>query len=231
MPDRVGDLVAAMKARVSIPVTVKCRLGVDEQDTEEALDGLADAVVAAGADAIWVHARKAWLQGLDAKQNREIPPLDYARVYRLKQRLPDVFVGINGGIQSLDAAAEHLRHVDGVMLGRAAYQTPAILADVDRRFHGGAAVMNRVAVVEAMLPYIAAEIARGGRLGHVTRHMLGLFNGEPGARTWRRILTEGAVDRQAGVEVVHEALAAVAARSGALDNRAEKAETGSPAFA
>lgn len=230
-PDRVGDLIAAMKARVSIPVTVKCRLGVDEQDTEEALDGLADAVVAAGADAIWVHARKAWLQGLDAKQNREIPPLDYARVYRLKQRLPGVFIGINGGIQSLDVAAEHLRHVDGVMLGRAAYQTPAILADVDRRFHGGATVADRAAVVEATLPYIAAKIARGGRLGHVTRHMLGLFNGEPGARTWRRILTEGAVDRQAGVEVVHEALAAVAARAGALDNRAEKAETGSPAFA
>ena len=209
-PALVGELVAAIKAAVAVPVTVKCRLGVDEQDPETALDALADAVVAAGTDAIWVHARKAWLEGLSPRENRDVPPLDYGRVYRLKQRLPGVFVGINGGIGSLDEAEAHLAHVDGVMLGRAAYHTPAILADVDRRFHGAAAGPGPAEVVVAMLPYIAAELARGTRLSHITRHMLGLFHGAPGARSWRRILTVGAVRPGAGIEVVEEALAAVA---------------------
>ncbi len=208
-PALVGDIVAALKAAVAVPVTVKCRLAVDEQDPEAALDALADAVVAAGTDGIWVHARKAWLEGLSPRENREVPPLDYSRVHRLKQRLPDVFVGINGGIGSLDAAAVHLAHVDGVMLGRAAYHTPAILADVDRRFYGAGEGPTPHAAVTAMLPYIAAEMERGTRLSYITRHMLGLFHGVSGARSWRRILTVGAVRPGAGLEVVEEALAAV----------------------
>ncbi len=208
-PLLVGEAVAAMKAAVSIPVTVKCRLGVDEQDPEAALDALADAVVAAGTDAIWVHARKAWLEGLSPKENRDVPPLDYDRVYRLKRRLPDMFVGINGGIATLDEAAGHLAHVDGVMLGRAAYHTPAILADIDRRFYGAGGGPEPHEAVAAMLPYIAAELARGTRLSHITRHMLGLFHGAPGARAWRRILTVGSVKPDAGLDVVQEALAAV----------------------
>ena len=216
-PRLVGELVAAMKAAVAVPVTVKCRLGVDEQDPEAALDALADAVVAAGTDAIWVHARKAWLEGLSPRENREVPPLDYSRVYRLKERLPHVFVGINGGIGTLDQAADQLHHVDGVMMGRAAYHTPAILADVDHRFYGPGSSREPREVVAAMLPYIEAELARGTRLSHITRHMLGLFHGAPGARTWRRILTVGAVRTGAGIEVVQEALAAVAAPREALD--------------
>ena len=209
-PAVVGACVAAMKSAVAIPVTVKCRLGVDEQDTEPALDAMADTVVAAGTDAIWVHARKAWLTGLSPKENREIPPLDYERVYRLKQRLCGVFVGINGGIASLDEAAAHLEHVDGVMLGRAAYHTPGILRDIDWRFYGGDGYRpDDRAVVEAMLPIVASELARGTRLSHMTRHMLGLFHGTPGARRWRQILTVEAVKPGAGLSVIREALAAV----------------------
>jgi len=209
-PGVVGDCVAAMKATVSVPVTVKCRLGVDAQDAEPALDDLADAVVAAGADAIWVHARKAWLSGLSPKENRDVPPLDYDRVRRLKARLSNVFVGMNGGVGSLDEAAGHLRAVDGAMLGRAAYHTPGILAEVDRRFYGEAGERpDERAIVEAMFPHISAELAKGARLSHIVRHMLGLFHGYPGARRWRRILTVGAVKPGAGLSVVREALAAV----------------------
>ncbi len=202
-----------------MPVTVKCRLGVDDQDPEAALEVLASAVIAAGADAIWVHARKAWLSGLSPKENREVPPLDHGRVHRLKARYPATFVGINGGIASLDDAQAHLEHVDGVMLGRAAYHTPDILMAVDARFYGDAPQHPDIpAVVERMMPYIEGELARGTRLSHITRHMLGLFHGAPGARAWRRILTVGAVKSGAGIEVVHEALAA-------LDNRREISET------
>ena len=208
-PELVGDLVAAIAAAVDRPVSVKCRIGVDEQDPEPALDALADAVLAAGASAIWVHARKAWLSGLSPKENREVPPLDYDRVHRLKQRLPDAFIGINGGIHSLDYAAAHLRALDGVMLGRAAYHTPAILAEVDRRFFGDDGQPGPLAVVEAMIAYIGTELSRGTRLSHITRHMLGLFHGHAGARTWRRILTMESVKPGAGTEVVRAALAAV----------------------
>jgi tRNA-dihydrouridine synthase A len=213
-PETVAASVAAMKAAVAVPVTVKCRLGVDEQDPEVALDAVADSVIDAGADAIFVHARKAWLEGLSPKENREVPPLNYERVYRLKARLPAVFVGINGGIATLDQAAEHLRHVDGVMLGRAAYHTPDILADVDRRFFGdpGPAPDLRN-VVEAMAPYVGSAIAAGGRVSHITRHMLGLFHGRPGARQWRRILTVDAARPDAGVDVLFRALAAVEERA------------------
>jgi len=208
-PALVGDCVAAMKAAVKVPVTVKCRLGVDDQDIEPALDALADAVVAAGADALWVHARKAWLSGLSPRENREVPPLDYGRVTRLKRRLPHVFVGINGGIRSLDEAERLLAEVDGVMLGRAAYETPAILAEVDRRFYGDeGAVPDLADVVEAMVAYAATVVAGGGRLHHVTRHMLGLFHGHPGARTFRRMLST--VPAGAGAEAIRAAYAAVA---------------------
>ncbi len=210
-PDLVGAGIAAMKSAVRVPVTVKCRLGVDDQDPEVALDDLSDRVLAAGADGLWVHARKAWLKGLSPKENRDIPPLDYERVIRLKRRLGATFVGLNGGIQTLDEAAALLdRGIDGVMLGRAAYHDPTLLAAVDRRIYG-AALPDRdlFEAVDAMRPHIAAHIAAGGKLGHVTRHMLGLFHGRPGARAWRRILTEGGVKPGAGLEILDRAIAAV----------------------
>ena len=212
-PALVARCVAAMKAAVAIPVTVKCRIGVDDQDPEAALDELADLVFAAGADALWVHARKAWLEGLSPKENRDIPPLDYERVYRLKQRLPDRFIGINGGIQTLDEARAHLaRNVDGVMLGRAAYHTPGILAGADAAVCGETSVPAEVdwrAIVEVMAEYAAAHIAHGGRLPHVTRHMVGMFHGLPGARRWRQILSTDAARPGAGPEVLLAAFAAV----------------------
>jgi tRNA-dihydrouridine synthase A len=209
-PELVGECLAAMKSAVSIPVSVKCRLGVDEQDPEEALDRLADAALTARADGIWVHARKAWLQGLSPKENREVPPLDYDRVYRLKERLPKIFVGINGGIGDLQAAAQHLERVDGVMLGRAAYHNPAMLADVDGLLGGnGAPPVDLVAAAERMVPYAEAHCVNGGRLAAVTRHMIGLFQSRPGARQWRRILTVEGSRPGAGPEVIKRALAAM----------------------
>jgi tRNA-dihydrouridine synthase A len=218
-PAIVGACVAAMKAVVDIPVTVKCRLGVDDQDIETALDDLADAVVAAGADAIWVHARKAWLSGLSPKENREVPPLDHGRVHRLKARLPDVFVGINGGIRDLAAAEAQLAYVDGVMLGRAAYQSPDILAHVDRLLGDDAPPATPEAAVARMIPYAEAHCAAGGRLSAVTRPMIGLFHGRPGARHWRRILTEEGTRPGAGPDVIRRALAAIS-EAGRLDRAA-----------
>ena len=209
-PGLVADCVAAMKAAVAAPVTVKCRIGVDDQDPEVALDALAEGVFAAGADALWVHARKAWLEGLSPKENRDIPPLDYARVYRLKARHPGRFIGINGGIPSIGAAADHLAHVDGVMLGRAAYHTPGMLAQADSLFGVAASgPCDFAALVETMADYAGRHIARGGRLGHVTRHMVGLFHGLPGARRWRQILSTDATKPGAGPEVLRAAFAAV----------------------
>jgi tRNA-dihydrouridine synthase A len=199
-----------MKASAKLPVTVKCRIGVDDQDPEPALDALADGVLAAGADALWVHARKAWLEGLSPKENREIPPLDYARVYRLKARKPNEFIGINGGIQSLAEVSAHLGHVDGVMLGRAAYHTPGILTGVDATFYGEAAIaFDYPALIDAMAGYAARHIERGGRLGHITRHMVGLFHGLPGARRFRQILSVVAKLPGAGREVRGTAFAAI----------------------
>lgn len=210
-PALVGDCVAAMAAAVSIPVTVKCRLGVDAQDPETALDAVADAAFAAGAAALWVHARKAWLEGLSPKENRDIPPLDHARVYRLKQRLPHRFIGINGGIGGIDEALAHLAAVDGAMLGRAAYHTPGILAEVDRRIYGEAGPdPDMAAIIEAMAAYAARHIAAGGRLAHVTRHMTGLFHGQPGARRFRQILSTDATRPGAGADVLFRAAEAVA---------------------
>lgn len=215
-PALVADCVAAMRAAVSVPVTVKCRIGVDEQDPEAALDELADAVIAAGVSALWVHARKAWLKGLSPKENRDIPPLDYDRVRRLKGRYPDVFIGINGGINDLDAALDLLKTLDGVMLGRAAYQEPALLGSVDRLIYGVTTDdADPLDVVEQMRPYIAAHLATGGRLSAFTRHMLGLFHKVPGARAWRRILTEGGVKEGAGLEVIDAALDALQRRKAA----------------
>ncbi|MDL2397729.1 tRNA dihydrouridine(20/20a) synthase DusA [Rhizobium mayense] len=209
-PETVADCVAAMKKVSSVPVTVKCRIGVDEQEPEQALPDLITRVLDAGADAIWIHARKAWLKGLSPKENREIPPLDYDIVYRMKERWPGVFIGINGGIQTLDQAEAHLAHVDGVMLGRAAYQNAAILADVDHRFYGEPSVEpDWNDLRDRMMAYAERHIAHGGRLQHVARHMVGLFTGLPGARRYRQILSTDASKPGAGPEVIAAAFAAV----------------------
>jgi len=209
-PALVADGVAAMKRAVSIPVTVKCRIGIDDQDPEVALDVLARGVVAAGADMLIVHARKAWLNGLSPKENRDIPPLDYDRVYRLKAALPDVPIIINGGIASLAEARQHLAHVDGVMLGRAAYQEPWRLLAVDSELFGEVsphATMKHV--FAAMMPYIEAQLALGTRLHAITRHFVGAFHGVPGARAFRRHLAEHGVKLGAGADVLRDAIALV----------------------
>jgi tRNA-dihydrouridine synthase A len=209
-PGLVAACVAAMKAAVKIPVTVKCRIGIDDQDPEAALDGLAHGVVAAGSDALIVHARKAWLNGLSPKENRDIPPLDYDRVYRLKAAMPDVPVIINGGIGSLEEARAHLAHVDGVMLGRAAYQEPWRLLNVDPVLLGEAAPFATMKeVFAAMLPYIERELGAGTRLHAITRHFVGAFHGVPGARAFRRHLAENGVKAGAGIEVLKGAVALV----------------------
>ena len=210
-PALVADCVAAMAAAVAIPVTVKCRIGVDAQEPREALFELVEAVSAAGAAAVIVHARKAWLEGLSPKDNRDIPPLDYPLVYELKKAHPDLPVAINGGIADLDAAQRHLAHVDGVMLGRAAYQSPELLMQVDPLLFGAAApVADPFEAVEAYIPYIERALARGVRLHDMTRHMLGLFAGRPGARAYRQKLAMLAPRRGAGVEVLREAMGQVA---------------------
>jgi tRNA-dihydrouridine synthase A len=209
-PDLVASCIAAMKAVSPVPVTVKCRIGVDDQDPEIALDELAAKVLDAGADAIWVHARKAWLQGLSPKENRDIPPLDYSRVYRLKQKYPNVFIGINGGVGDLNQAVEHLNHVDGVMLGRAAYHNTSILGDADHLVYGDPATeVDWNFIRDAMMEHAGHHIASGGRLGHVTRHMIGLFQGVEGARRYRQILSSDATRPGAGPEVIAQAFEAV----------------------
>ncbi len=222
-PDLVADCVAAMGAAVCLPVTVKCRIGVDDQDPERALPDLIGKVAQAGCRTVIVHARKAWLQGLSPKDNRTVPPLDYDLVYRIKRDRPDLELIINGGIASLDEAAAHLAHVDGVMIGRAAYQYPYLLAEADRRFFGADdPPPSRAAVMAALRPYIADHLARGGRLHQITRHILGLYAGEPGARIWRRYLSEHAPAAEAGLEVI-DALHALAgtARAGHRQGIAE----------
>lgn len=209
-PALVARCVEAMKAAVRIPVTVKCRIGVDDQDPEQALDALADGVFAVGADALWVHARKAWLEGLSPKENRDIPPLDYDRVYRLKEKNPNRFIGINGGIQTLGEVRGHLQKVDGVMLGRAAYHTPGILAGVDVTVYGGAdTALDYPELIETMAAYAAHHIEQGGRLGHITRHMVGLFHGLAGARRWRQILSTEATRPGVGPDILKAAFASV----------------------
>jgi tRNA-dihydrouridine synthase A len=196
-----------MKAAVRVPVTVKCRIGIDQQDPEIALDTLAKAVVAAGADALVVHARKAWLDGLSPKENRDIPPLDYDRVYRLKAAMPNTQIAINGGISTIEAACEHLTHVDGVMLGRAAYQEPWQLLTVDREIFGeGLPHASMHAAIESLFPYIERELSRGTRLHAITRHLVGAFHGVTGARAFRRALAENCTKADAGLNNLRAAL-------------------------
>ena len=219
-PDLVGRCVEAMVEAVSVPVTVKCRLGVDDQDTGPALDALAGAVWEAGADALWVHARKAWLEGLSPKENRDVPPLDYPRVRRLKQENPARFIGLNGGLKSLEHAIAEMEAdgvaIDGVMLGRAAYHDPGLLREVDRRFYGDETpAIEWPDLIEAMSEYVARHVAAGGRVHHVTRHMIGLFTGLPGARQWRRTLAEGAARDDAGPDLIAEAFAQIGYRQAA----------------
>jgi tRNA-dihydrouridine synthase A len=216
-PDLVAEGVAAMKRAVQIPVTVKCRIGIDDQDPEVALDQLARSVVAAGADMLIVHARKAWLNGLSPKENRDIPPLDYDRVYRLKAALPDLPIVINGGIAGIDEAKRHLDHVDGVMLGRAAYHDPWRLLAADFELFGEAAShADMKSAFEAMMPYIEDQLARGTRLHAITRHFVGAFHAVPGARAFRRHLAEQGVKPGAGVDVLREAIALVGERTVAV---------------
>ncbi|MEM9357781.1 MAG: tRNA dihydrouridine(20/20a) synthase DusA [Pseudomonadota bacterium] len=206
-PELVADCIAAMAARVAVPVTVKCRIGIDDQDSEEDFSRFIDVVAAAGCRVFIVHARKAWLQGLSPKENREIPPLDYDRVYRLKSARPDLTIAINGGISDLKAAQRHLDFVDGVMLGRAAYQTPYTLADVDRLLFGDdSEIPERHDVLEALIPYVEEHIGRGGRLNNFTRHILGLFHGQPGAKAFRRYLSENATGDAAGIDVLRQSI-------------------------
>ncbi|MEL7166782.1 MAG: tRNA dihydrouridine(20/20a) synthase DusA [Pseudomonadota bacterium] len=211
---RVADCVRAMRDAVDIDVTVKCRIGVDEQDPEEVLPEFLARIIAAGCERVAIHARKAWLQGLSPKENRDVPPLDYGLVHRMKMLFPNLHISINGGIESVDQAAELLdAGLDGVMIGRAAYNHPyALLSEVDQRIFGiDAAQVTAKDAARAMLPYIEAHLSAGGRLHQITRHMLGLFSGCPGARAWRRHLSEGATSPTAGPELVEQALALVTA--------------------
>jgi len=215
-PRLVTDCVAAMIAASPVEVTVKCRIGIDDQDPVQVLPEFLRIVSEAGVSRFTIHARKAWLEGLSPKENRDIPPLDYDLVYDMKRAFPHLHLSLNGGVASLDAASRHLEAgLDGVMIGRAAYHTPPdILLEADQRLFGSTSpVKTAEAVVQDMLPYIDAHLGQGGRLHQVTRHMLGLFAGRPGARGWRRVLSEGAHRDGAGVELVETALAEVMARA------------------
>jgi tRNA-dihydrouridine synthase A len=209
-PVLVAECLSAMRAAADVSVTVKCRIGIDHQDPEDGLPRFVETVGAAGIDTVVVHARKAWLKGLSPKENRDVPPLDYPLVYRMKHAFPDLTIVINGGVASLDEAEAHLAHVDGVMLGRAAYHDPWLLAEVDARLFGAPArVTTRGEAVRAMLPYMEREVRAGTPLPAMTRHMLGLYNGVPGARAWRRTLSEEARAPGAGPELVLKALSHV----------------------
>ena len=210
-PGLVADCVASMRAAVEVPVTVKCRIGVDDQNPEEVLPEFLARIVAAGCERVSIHARKAWLQGLSPKENRDIPPLNYPLVFRMKEYFPNLHISINGGITSLEEARHFLdAGLDGVMIGRAAYHTPTdVLAAADPEIFGTGKVVAPEDAVHAMLPYIEAHVTGGGRLAQITRHMLGLFAGRPGARGWRRMLSEGAHLPNAGPALVLDALAHV----------------------
>jgi tRNA-dihydrouridine synthase A len=219
-PALVGDCVAAMKAVVAIPVTVKCRIGIDDQDPAEALTSFAAHVVAAGADALIVHARKAWLSGLSPRENRDIPPLDYDIVFRLKAIYPRLPIVLNGGVGSVETAREHLQKLDGVMMGRAAYQEPWRLLQVDPVLFGEVSPFaSTKAAALALMPYIERELSRGARLHSITRHLHGLFHAVPGARAYRRHLATAAVKPAACADVLAEALALV------MDRPTELAQT------
>ena len=207
-PALVADCVAAMRAAVDIPVTVKCRIGVDEQDDYDDLQRFVEMQIAAGLRVLIVHARKAWLQGLSPKENREIPPLNYERVYRLKREFPQLTIVINGGVVTADACVRHLEHVDGAMLGRAAYHDPYVLARVENALFG-TPLPDRDEILYRLEPYIAEQIRRGNALQHIGRHVLNLYLGEPGARSFRRHLSENMRDPRAGVHVLRDAVASM----------------------
>ncbi|MGH8442883.1 MAG: tRNA dihydrouridine(20/20a) synthase DusA [Nevskiaceae bacterium] len=209
-PDQVAAGVAAMRTAVGVPVTVKCRIGVDDSEEYGFLRAFVEAVAAAGCGTFIVHARKAWLSGLSPKENREIPPLRYETVYRLKQDYPRLQIVINGGIRTLEGCDEHLRNVDGVMLGREAYENPWLMADADvRLFSDAPAHGDRAQVLRRMLPYVTRELAEGTPLAHITRHVLGLYRGQPGGRAFRRVISQQAHRPGAGVEVLEAALAQI----------------------
>lgn len=206
-PKRVADGVAAMQAATALPVTVKTRIGIDGHDSYEELADFIAQVAAGGCEVFIIHARKAWLNGLSPKQNREIPPLRHDVVHQIKQDFPHLTIILNGGLSNLDQISEHLSRVDGVMIGRAAYENPYLLAEVDSHFFGSAKpAVSRHAIVEAFLPYVNRQLQQGVPLHSMTRHILGLFQGIPGARAWRRTLSEHAHQREAGVEVLEAAL-------------------------
>jgi len=210
-PQLVADCVSAMREVADVPVTVKTRIGIDEQDSYEFLtDFISTVHEKGGVDQFTIHARKAWLSGLSPKENREIPPLDYPRAYQIKKDFPHLTIAVNGGVKTLAEAKEHLEHLDGVMIGREAYQNPYILAEVDQQIFGvEKEVIKRSDVVKAMYPYIEQELSNGAYLGHITRHMLGLFQNMPGARQWRRYISENAHKPGSGIEVVEAALAKI----------------------
>jgi tRNA-dihydrouridine synthase A len=209
-PNLVADCVKAMKDACDLPITVKHRIGIDEQEGYGPLQEFVGAITEAGTDAIIVHARKAWLQGLSPKENREIPPLKYDLVYQLKHDFPALEIIINGGIQTLEDANSHLPYVDGIMMGRSAYQTPFLLSEVDERFYQQAATSKtRRDIIHDLFPYIETELAKGTRLNHMTRHILGLFNGQAGGKLFRRHISENAHRPGAGIEVLSDALAFV----------------------
>ena len=223
-PDLVARCVAAMQRRVAVPVTIKCRIGIDDQDSEADFQRFVDGVAGAGCSVFIVHARKAWLSGLSPKENREIPPLDYDRVYRLKAARPDLTVVVNGGITTIEAAERHLAHVDGVMLGRAAYRQPYLLAEVDRRLFGDAApIATRGEVLERLLPYLERHLAAGGRASNITRHILGLYHGRPRGRLFRRVLSEQGTGLAASGAALIEAMR-MAEHGGADDEAVAAAE-------
>jgi tRNA-dihydrouridine synthase A len=216
-PKLVADCVAAMLSAVKIPVTVKCRIGIDDQDEVEGLDRFVEAVSATGCDTFIVHARKAWLKGLSPKENREIPPLNYSRVHQLKADFPQLNIILNGGLATLEQASDEMRGLDGAMLGRAAYHTPWLLADVDRMFFQKTnPLTSRIDAVTGMFPYIEEQLRRGDFLAKISRHMLGLFHGQPGGRHWRQIISEQSHLPGAGIDVLRRGLDAVELQSNRL---------------
>jgi tRNA-dihydrouridine synthase A len=225
-PQLVADGMQAMREATKLPVTVKCRIGVDDQEPRDSLFALVEACTKAGVGTFIVHARKAWLKGLSPKENRDVPPLDYELVYELKRSFPELIISINGGIGTLDEAETHLKHVDGIMLGRAAYHEPALLGQVDRRFFGDGDDIGPFAALEAYRPYMQTQLEAGTPLAHMARHMLGVMHGLPGARAFRRILTVDSIVPGAGLEVLDRAIDAVrdAAEAGRLRREAYEAE-------
>ncbi|MFA0076027.1 tRNA dihydrouridine(20/20a) synthase DusA [Vibrio cyclitrophicus] len=210
-PELVADCVSAMKEVTDIPITVKTRIGIDDQDSYEFLTKFVSTVSEkGGCEQFTIHARKAWLSGLSPKENREIPPLDYDRAYQIKKDFSDLVIAVNGGVTTLEQTKEHLQHLDGVMIGREAYHSPFILAEVDQQIFGlDTPIKKRSQVVEEMYPYIERELSNGASLGHISRHMLGLFQSMPGARQWRRYISENAHKKGAGIEVMQIALAKI----------------------